>query len=110
MSHACFKKRPLPASRLLVAELGTASPFILGVARLLPATRRRRREAPVDYECDFCKCWLPMYKCVYIFSYEHCSPTQPVLPPAFPRFSPMLPPLVLLNEKMAASVSRRVLQ
>lgn len=66
--------------------------FILGVAHFLASECRRRWVAPVDNECDFCKCWLPMYKCVYIFFYEHCSPDTTRSPTyllsfSFPRFS-----------------------
>lgn len=62
-----------------------------------PAMWRERRGRPVDYECDFCKCWLPVYKCVHIFSYEHCSPLQPV--PHLPSRSSATPPMLLLMKR-----------
>lgn len=43
-----------------------------------------RGEVPVDNECDFCKCWLPVYKCVHIFSYKLCSLLPYANPILFP--------------------------
>lgn len=81
--------------------------LLFGCHTCPPAMWRERRKTPVDNECDFCKCWLPVYKCVHIFSYEHCSPLQPVSPLTSP-FVPNSPGVI--NEKTVARETRRALQ